>query len=155
MGSLIEVRVRDCACPDAPHPDGDIVYLRPKIGLEGGIAAQQALAKADGDVEVLTRLWLSLFVRYGATGWNLRDEGGAVPFDVDALLADYALSWAVAEKAEELYGDDVMRPLLNRPSTTSQAGPTVVSTSATNTSTRSPRRRSSPPASVASTPSSE
>jgi hypothetical protein len=79
MGSLIEVRVRDCACPDAPHPDGDIVYLRPKIGLEGGIAAQQALAKADGDVEVLTRLWLSLFVRYGATGWNLRDETGPCP----------------------------------------------------------------------------
>ena len=31
-----------CRCPGTPHPDGDTVYLRPKLGLAAGIAVQAA-----------------------------------------------------------------------------------------------------------------
>jgi hypothetical protein len=88
-----------------------------------------------------TRL-LVTFVRYGAVGWNFEDERGPIPFDVDAILADYALAREVAEKCDELYGETVTSPLLDRLGTRSQRGRTARSTSP-NASTRKPRRRSS------------
>jgi hypothetical protein len=167
MGSLIEVRVRDCACPATPHPDGDIVYIRPKIGLEGGIAAQVdfattqreiPLTDADRDSEdeptprrrlfsqTLQRRWMVTFVRFGAVDWNLLDERGQrVPFDVEELLADYDLAYTVADRADDLYAEAVMRPLLPPPSKTSTSGPNVVSMSRAKPSTRSRQRSSSPP----------
>jgi hypothetical protein len=169
MGSLIEVRVRDCACPATPHSEvGDIVYIRPKIGLEGGIAAQVdfattqreiPLTDADRDSEdnptpqrrlfsqTLQRRWMVTFVRFGAVGWNLVDEKGPVPFDVEELLADYDLAYTVADRADDLYAEAVMRPLLPPPSKTSTSGPNVVSMSRAKKSTRSQQRSSSPPAS--------
>ena len=43
---LVQVRVRDCACPDKPHPDGDIVYLAPTLSLAGGLEAQRENGRA-------------------------------------------------------------------------------------------------------------
>ena len=129
MPEPVVVRVRDCACPDTPHADGDVVYLRPKLSLAGGIAAQQDLIASDGDPAVLTRLWLETFVRHGVTGANWE------PFSVQDLLDDFDLGLPVAERAEELYGEAVLRPLgLSRPSS-SKPGPTRSSTSRTRRST--------------------
>ena len=57
MTDMVEVRVRDCACPDTPHPDGDLVYLRPVLGLIGGLEAQRENTRAINDalLEVLGR----------------------------------------------------------------------------------------------------
>lgn len=131
MPEPVVVRVRDCACPDTPHADtGDVVYLRPKLSLAGGIAAQQDLIASDGDPAVLTRLWLATFVRYGVTGANFE------PFSVDDLLDDFDLGLPVAERAEQLYGEAVLRPLgLSRPDN-SKPGPTRSSTSRTPRSNR-------------------
>jgi hypothetical protein len=149
MGSLIEVRVRDCACPDAPHPDGDIVYLREKISLEGGLAAHRDIVTANGDEFELVALWRSTFVRHNAVGWNLLDEqGAAVPFDVAVLVDDFEFAYPVSEQAVEQYKDAVLAPLGVRPSQTSKAGPTVVSMSARKRSTRKPPASSSPDASA-------
>lgn len=143
MTEPTSVRVRDCACPGTPHPDGDVVYLAPKLSLAGGLAADFDIRKAAGDGTFLAQLWQVTFVRYGAIGWNLVDEDGPVDFDVNALLEDYTLARPVAEAADDLYGEAVMRPLVARLKATSPRGRTNGSTSVTQPSTSKPRVRSS------------
>lgn len=119
---LVTVTVRDCACPGTPH-DADEVYLLPSLSLEGGAAAELDLMDSSSVTDekrrttALLARWTSTYVRYGAVGWNwIRlDENGRpepIPFDVDILLADYRLSRSVAEKANELYAEAVLGPLL-------------------------------------------
>lgn len=133
----VPVRVRDCACPDTPHDEGDFVYLRPTLSLEGGIAAQQDLVAAGADADILTRRWLITFVRYGAVGANFIE-----PFSVEEVLADFELAMPVANKAEELYSQAVLRPLgLGRPKN-SPRGRTAGSTSRTRRSTSRSRASS-------------
>ena len=152
MSDLIPVRVREC--PDGTHPDGDVVFLRPKLSLEGGIAARQdvdAVRSTTEDLDsFLIRRWMVTFCRYGAVSWTLHDEGNPEPwpFDVGVLLEDHDLAYAVADKADDLYRESVMRPLLARLSTTSSNGATGGSTSQPTTSTGSSRRRSSRAASA-------
>lgn len=132
MPELVPVRVRDCACPDTPHAEeGDIVWLAPKVSLDLGIAAQQAIVASNGDSQALTRAWLSLFVRLGTRGANFLD-----PFDPEVLLADFELASPVAEAANELYADVLLRPLGVSLSTSSDGGRTRGSTSRTRASRR-------------------
>ena len=42
----VTVRIGDCACPDAPHPDGDVVYMRPTVSLVLGLACERIIANA-------------------------------------------------------------------------------------------------------------
>ena len=79
----------------------------------------------------LTRRWLIDFVRDGAVGANFID-----PFDVNVILADYSIAAPVSEKANDLYGESVLRPLGLGPQATSPRGPTNGSTSRTKRSTR-------------------
>lgn len=159
----------------APPPyEGDEVYLLPALSLEGGAAAEMErdfitegfseVSDAERDrltMRMLARL-TDVYVRYGAVGWNwqqLNDKGRPepVPFDVNVLLASYALSQSVASKASELYSEDVLGPLLkaaaaagqppNRQQRRSQRGRTGRSTSPKATSTRKPPASSSPAAS--------
>ena len=145
MPELVPVRVRDCACPDTPHADGDIVYLLPTLSLEGGIVATQdyqEVLSGPGDqasmARELTKRWLMTFVRYGAVGANFID-----PFSVDAIMADYTIAEPVSEKANDLYGEAVLRPFgLGRPKT-SPTGRTASSTSRTRRPTSRSRALSS------------
>lgn len=151
MAELVPVRVRDCACPDAPHGEGDVVYVAPTPSLQLGLEAQRDIRESLGSGSMLAERWLVTFVRYGAMGWNFLDaDGEPLPFDVDVLLADYTLASPVAEKCDELYGEAVTRPLLARLRAISQRGRTAGSTSPTTGSTPKPRRRSSPATSAAS-----
>jgi hypothetical protein len=146
MAEPVPVRVRDCACPGQPHgEEGDIVFLAPTPSLACGLAAQADMVKAAGDGSFLAQLWQVTYLRHGAVAWNFLDaRGKPLPFDVEAILADYSIAQPAAEKADELYGEAVMRPLLNRLSTISPDGPTVASISPLQRSNRSQRRRSSP-----------
>lgn len=128
----IEVRVRDCACPDTPHAEeGDIVYLSPTLPAAGGIAAEQDMGETR-DTDELTRKWLITFVRYGVTGANYE------PFSVDDLLADWALARPVAVRAGELYQASVIAPFLDRPAKPSRTGRTRATTSRPPSPTPSP-----------------
>src|SRR3990172_6655238 len=155
MSEPVAVRVRDCECPGAPHAEGgDLVYIAPTPSLACGLEAQADIIEAAGSGAMLRARWQVTVVRHGAVGWNLLDvEGAAMPFDLDALLADYGLAAAVAERCDELYGDVVMRPLLRRLGSISPSGPMGVSTSHRNGSTPSPRKRSSPATTAATVPS--
>lgn len=126
MTTTEAVRVRDCACPDTPHEDGDFVYLAPTLPAEGGIAAEQEINKPHADDDELTRALLLIFTRHGAQDWNL-----AEPFSVDALLADWALARPVAIRAGELYLASVMAPFLKEQGKRSPTGRTRATTSRT------------------------
>ena len=48
------------------HHESHTVSLAPTLGIDGGIRAEQALFESKADPVELTRLWLPIFVRYGA-----------------------------------------------------------------------------------------
>ena len=48
---LVPVPVGDCRCPGTPHEDGDVVFLYPKLGMEGG--SEVAMAAFNQYAEVL------------------------------------------------------------------------------------------------------
>lgn len=157
MTDRIPVRVRACACPDTPHPDGDVVYILPTISLEGGMAAEAELAaviaavplpagageaeRARVAAERTRRLrprWFRAFIEHGAVGWNLVGEGGApVPFDAAAVVADYSLGRVVAEACDARYSDAVLAPFQAPPGEHSPTGPTAGGTSRPPKRTRS------------------
>lgn len=148
-----EVRVRDCACPDAPHEDGDIVYLNPKLSVSGGIAAEQIITefvtahapRKKGAVvtlptnDDLTRRLLTAFTRHETVGWNLVDDKGKpVPFDPEVIAGDWSLARAVAGRAGELYIETAMAPFQSKPAERSPTGQTPATTSPRRTPTRKP-----------------
>lgn len=167
------VRVRDCTCPGTPHKDeGDGVYLRPTIGLDGGLDAEAALLESndlfplpEGSSKVVIDSigtkralyvrprWFRTFIVHGAVDWNLWDADGPTPFDLDAVLADYAMARPVAEKANDLYQEAVLAPLVQAPPKSSSNGRTARATSRTAGSTRMRSGPSSPDGSAGSAPS--
>ena len=159
-----KVRVKDCPV----HEEGHSVLLHSTLPLEGGLAAQQVREdvlnanppangkkRTEAEIErvgqLLSRKWFLVFVEFGAYDWDLCDgEGNPVPFDVSALLNDYALSHPVAERANDLYGEAVLAPFRQAPQARSPAGSTDATTPADPTPIRLPSRRSSRATSAAS-----
>jgi hypothetical protein len=145
------VRVREC--PDGTHEEGDGVFIATTLSLDCGIAARQAIVSAHkeggGDEALmdaaLIRHWFKAYARFAPVSWTLHDAGRREPwpFDTQRLVDDYALGYPVADRADDLYRDEVMRPLLEAPSKPSPRGDLDGSTSATTTSTGSRRASSS------------
>jgi hypothetical protein len=94
--------------------------------------------------------WFEASIRYGATGWNLVDDDGPVPFDVQVVIDDYAIGRPVADVASDLYTDAVMDPLASRLSARSPTGSTNGTTSPRKRRTSKPLRSSSPATSAGS-----
>ena len=145
MTDLVPVRV---PCPTGEHPDGDSVSLRPKIGLAGGVEAQQTIQKIANNATAaqVTGLLLSVYLRHGVAEWTLHDDAGqALPLTPDtlqsALLDDFALAQPIADVADELYYAAVVAPLVAAASRSSQATRPATPTSA---STESPASRPKP-----------
>lgn len=113
----VEVNIGDCRCSGdpRPHPDGDVVFLRPKPDLTMGLASASALRQSGdfmGDTEAAL---YSVFVRYGVVAWNVRDEKGPVVVTPEAVLD--RLGWAeggaiVAARAAALYRETILGPLV-------------------------------------------
>ena len=155
-----EVRVRDCACPDTPHEDGDVVYLNPKLSAAGGIAAEQVIVPwiaLQSKAKVgptgrpteaafppdLTNQMLVAFVRNEAVGWNLTETDGQGkhklrPFDVEELLSDWSLARLAVARAGELYTETAIAPFQSKPAERSPTGRTPATTSQRRTRTSKP-----------------
>ncbi len=166
----VPVSIGPCECPGAPHGDGDFVYLAPVLSARGGMAAQGAISDGEGDAVRLQELLWRVYRDHGIVGWNLVDEDGPVPLTQDNI--ERALPFgkggqAVADKADDLYAEDVLRPFRERVaaiqkiaadterSKRSKAGSTPTSpkaTSATPTSTPTRRKPSSTPDTEAAPP---
>lgn len=138
----VAVHLGACYCPDTPHADGDIVYLAPSLSMAGGMAAQAAIAEGITDPMVMQERLATIWTRYGIVGWNLVDEGGrAVPVTPENIAA--ALPYGkggrlVADKADDLYAEDILAPLVQRLASISPSGPTNGSTSRTRKRTPKP-----------------
>ncbi len=149
MSDLVAVNIGECRCPDAPHADGDVVYLRPKLGLAAGVAVQQTvidLADVRSAPEI-TGLLSEAYLRYGVADWNLVDAAGK-PLDLtpdslrEQVLDDFERATPAADKADELYMQATIGPLLPKAPSSLPTTPISVSTSATNGHTPKPRKRS-------------
>jgi len=148
MPDLVPVRFRDCSCPGTPHPDGDVAELRPYLDYPGGAEALAAIQSVADDTSRFAEVLGPIFIRRGVVAWNLLDEDGEpVPVTREALDAlRWEDAYELADKADDIYGGQVLAPLVRRMSKPSKAGPT-------NGSTRRPRR-SSPKVPTPSEPSS-
>ncbi len=142
MPDTIEVRFRDCRCPGSPHPDGDVAYLRPYLDYSGGAEALASVTITDGETSRLRDVneWPEhigpVFIRRGVVDWNVVDEDGEpVPLHPALEELRWEDAYELADRADDLYGGQVLAPLVKRMSMSSKAG-------RTNGSTRQPRKSS-------------
>lgn len=147
------VRVREC--PDGSHPEGDGVWIATRPSLDCGIAARNDMIVASRDAttdgvydhdeyqRLIIRRWFNTYVRLAPVRWNLHDEDGEWPFDVERLASDFALGYPVADRADDFYRDTVQNPLPATGRPTSPNGQTAGSTSRPTTLTGKRRARSS------------
>lgn len=154
----VPVVIGPCECPGEPHDDGDVVYLSPVLSAPGGMAAQGAIEAADGgrDLVRLQELLWRVYRDHGITSWNLVDEDGE-PVPLTSENLEQALPFGkggrlVADKADDLYAQDVLTPFVERIERLkrSAAGMTKSSrkaSSITRTSTKKRRSSSSTPGS--------
>ena len=134
------VEVGACRCPGAPHP-ADWVELSGSVPIMVGIGVLSAIRAAGDDEGRLEALMARTYVRYGLVDWSFVDSDGRRVFidpssaewgeTVDRLLPWDAGGQEVAEAADALYSEAVLRPLMSRTSRQSQGGPMDGSTSAT------------------------
>lgn len=165
--TLVRVEVGPCRCmPDFPHGQ-DWVDLAPEIPVDMGAAVYAAIRSAKGDDIRLQGLMARAYVQFGVVRWSFTDDEGE-PVRVQTSSADWPdlldhyLPWGrggqvVAEKCDELYSDEVLRPFLSRPSTQLPDGQMVGSTSAIRPTGQKPRTQSGrhSPTTTDGTPSSE
>jgi hypothetical protein len=126
-----------CPCPGTPHPDGDTVSLREKLGLAAGIAIQRMVIDANQnrpDTAELTGKLAEGYLLHGVEAWTLVGEnGGAVPVNETTirqrLLDDFTVAAPIADAADKLYMAAVILPLVNGAQTSSPSTPTNGSTS--------------------------
>jgi hypothetical protein len=139
MNDPVRVPVGPCRCPGTPHGGGDWVDLAPRLSATAGAAAMAAMRSAEFNAADVEAALARAFLRHNITAWSFTGEPGedgrreAVPVTNAAIdeLLDWASAHEVAEKCDELYADDLMRPLLSRLAASSGGGPTAASTSAT------------------------
>ena len=142
----VEVRLAACYCPGTPH-EADLVYLAPSISMAGGMAARAAMVAGIEDQIVLQEMLAQVWIRHGVIGWNLVDENGqpveVTPANVIAALPYGKGGRLVADRADNLYAEDILAPLVEMSKSNSRRGPTNGSTSATPPSKRKRRSPSS------------
>lgn len=88
---LVPVPIGDCRCPGTPHEDGDVVYLYPKLGMEGGIAVQTAVFLNDDPASRVQAAYMAL-VDHGIADWTLTNgTGEKIPISPATIRG--ALPW--------------------------------------------------------------
>lgn len=158
--TLVPVEV-PCRCPIPEPHEFDTVYLRPRLGLAGGVAVQRAvndflLTNERRREDVALGSLVENYLIWGVAAWTLVDEHNK-PLEVkpdtlqEQLIDDFERAKAVADKADELYKEPVLGPLVRRTSsssrTTSSNGRTLVTQGDT-----PKRRRRSKPSSTSTSP---
>lgn len=144
-GQPVVVPVGSCGCPRAPHTT-DTVTLRGEPSVPMGVAAW-AVVREGGDAPTLTGRLSEVWLRFGIIDWTFTDEQGnreqITPESIERLLP-FARGLEVADRADGLYSDEVLRPLVERQSRLLRPTPTEPSTSASPDSGDTPLTPSSP-----------
>jgi hypothetical protein len=155
----VAVPVGPCQCSGTPHEDGDVVELRPRLGLAQGVQIQTAIIMARNEgtpPEVVTGVLAEQYLRVGVMGWNFTSEGGkplpVTPGNIEErLLSDFSVGTLVSDAADELYAATVVLPLVERAARSSPTTTTNGSTSATNGGSSKRPKRSKPSSTSTST----
>jgi hypothetical protein len=154
MSELVPVNIGACACPGTPHPDGDVLYLKPKLGLaEGmaikGVASEWLQLEPDErpSQHELTGHLGEVYLEQGVADWNLVGEDGKpLPLTREGLreqvLSDFVRAETAADTADGLYYEPILSPLIQRLRASLLAMQTNGSTSARNGRSTKPRKRS-------------
>lgn len=148
MSEPIPVDVGACRCAGKPH-DSDVVYLEPELTLPMASGAMYALNfETDGTTSALMRLLTEAYLPAGIRSWTFVDEKGeAVRIDREAmerLIPFDRGGMEVSEKADALYAERLMSPLLRRRLKSSPRGRTGKPTSPIPISGRKRPPRSAP-----------
>lgn len=150
-----------CICPDpATHPGGDVVELQwplpfPTMALLNKTVRWEKSSRPAGlSMPAALALLTELYLRHTIASWTLELDGKPIPV-ADENVEKYLMAapleaFEVADRADDLYSEIVLGPLIQRASPSSPAGPTEQSTSpakangaASKTSKRSSRSSSS------------
>jgi hypothetical protein len=159
----------NCPCPPkadggARHPDGDTVTLKETLDFRSVTAIRTNISMLeDGSniADIMATLTEGYLI-YGIASWTLVDEKNKpVPVTraaiTDILLADIGSAAIVGDAADEVFGEKVLLPLLNRAGTSSPPTPmeptSVRPPASTPSSVRPPRR--SKPSSISTIPTDD
>ena len=136
-----------CLCPPKPggevrHPNGDRIALRDKLDFRSAQTARNEIVMAREEdpaasIGALMAALTETFLLVGVESWTLVDEKGkkievSKPAIRQYLLTNEDAAMAVAEAADELYGEAVTAPLARKAANSSQPTPTAAPTSVTN-----------------------
>ena len=121
----VEVRIGECECEGTPHPEGDVALLRPRL-LPGDAIAAMSVFQSGRAATEMQRDYGMVLLRGGLVGWNIEDDGKVIPLDA---LDSGALDWEttlrlIADKADDLYSEGLLRPLVDAMKKSSPDGPT-------------------------------
>ena len=158
-----------CPCPvkadgGTRHPDGDTVTLKDTLDFRSVTAIRTnigLLEDATNIGDVMATLTEGYLI-YGIASWTLVDDKGK-PLPVsrvniaERILSDIATASIIGDNADEVFGEKVVLPLLNRAGTSSPPSPTAPtsapSAASTASSVRPPRR--SKPSSITTIPTDD
>ena len=149
--------VVECPCPGTPH-EHDTVTFSPVLPMAGGLAVisavRDAMRATDGeemDNLVLAAHTFPVYLRFAIESWTFTDAAGHLLDRErwDALLP-FGVKYAIADAADDLFGEEALSPLVGTTPASSRGGPTATSTSRSRASGSSPRSRSAPSSRAAS-----
>lgn len=140
-----------CPCPGRPHAS-EWVDLAPKLSATAGAAAWTALRSAEPTAADVEAAVAAAFLRHNIVAWSFtgeaHEDGRREPLPISNASIAEVLDWSsahlVTEKCDELYAEDLFRPLASRLGRSLKPGQTAESTSATTDSGETPPKPSSP-----------
>lgn len=135
-------------CPGSPH-EFDFVILRKTASISMGIAVSSIIREGAGDQARIEAGLATEFLRWGIESWSFTEPTGPVSLgepveraQIERWLPYENGGLEVVEAASALYGDAVLAPFLRRSRNLSLAMRIATSTSATNGSGSTHRKRS-------------
>ena len=134
----VRVDVGPCRCPGTPH-ESDWVDLAPKLGVLAGAAAMAAFRAAEATESEVEAAVAASFLRHGIVAWSFTGEpdknGARATYPINNATIGELLDWStaheVAERCNDLYAEDLFRPLAGRITGLLNGGPKEPSTSPT------------------------
>jgi len=150
MALVGRVLTVECPCAGTPH-EADTITFRPVMPLAGGVAGMAAIAAgaqalgANFSSIQLAEYVFPVYLAHAIEAWTFTGADGApVPLtDGDAVLP-FGVKYAIADAADDLFGEEISRPLVAMISRSYPSGPTASSTSPNRSSGRRRRPRSAP-----------
>lgn len=145
----------ECPCAGTPH-EVDTVTFRSVLPLAAGIEGMAAIGasseKYGADISGLhmAEFLFPVYLRHCIDSWTfvngLGKDGEPLPLpleDGDAILP-FDMKYRIADAADDLFGEEITRPLLRRIARSSGNGQTAQSTSPKRSTARSRQPRSAP-----------